>query len=59
MRLWNLPLPHPIFFISTPLLCAALPLQLFSSVHFQTPFVGGMIAFTYKAGGIVYFTETE
>lgn len=49
MRLWSLPLPHPLFFISSPLLCAARASQLFSSAHFHLPFVGGGDGFTYKS----------
>lgn len=49
MRLWSLPLPHPLFFISSPLLRAAHASQLFSSAHFHLPFVGGGDGFTYKS----------
>ena len=49
MRLWSLPLPHPLFFISSPLLCTAHASQLFSSAHFHLPFVGSGDGFTYKS----------
>lgn len=49
MRLWSLPLPHPLFFISSSFLCATRALQLFSSAHFHLPFVGGADRFTNKS----------